>query len=794
MSIKSFGGLGGILSRFVIGGNTNTSSPGNFNRTVDHAIGSPIGNHNLPKSLSPIGNLINIDLPISTPDSTVADRNIFSRESSDASYETLFNDFNLEAYPFYNFWVADELIDDNESRGKRKLEDIPRYIKVSWNIAPDLSKTNIANHDVTIHDIPPARPVTDNGITITVNGINFVPEHLQQHNFSEALNNLANGYINPGAINGIVEMPLHNAGLDSHMSHAKTSHIHHIDEDAFLTHPSTVGISIHEIKANINHMTNGALGAAQVASSQLSTNSRNDRDTFFNGKFSVNKSPFTGGRMRIDGVHSSSPPLSIIARTAVSNKNHHDHVIGVVKNIVKSQHNSSIKNAAFAKVNFTNSSIDGIVSSKKVNLMTEPHHVETMVSIANVLPQLEVLSRRGSIISRNSSHDMIAKIPSFDSHKSLPPLEYIGYVLEKYKRMKSGVFELVEEIKLSSRDCDQYYDTRVLYGEVYRYRIKSIIRWTHPDNIGKFGQDNFKGNLFAPYVSSYFASEWNNKWAYASLIDTTPPDPPDELTVRPESHRKRIAITFRLPHNPQRDIFKMRLFRKLQDSEGHDLTNWIQVKEQTSQANQLTNFSGLDDNPDAGIDFGPRNVLYFDTDVDFFQTNGIRYVYAAQSVSRHHECSYISEQIGVKLNKDYKINGEYKADFVSSAGVKLEHFGAFSVNPPRRTRREIITHVNSNEYNHSSIFSLSPRDGASDNMRDNATYYLRIESLDTGEIKDYRLELKYLNLKQDTRTISSTVYIPTHSVQDSRPRTQAPNADVPISQQTGPIRRLNGFL
>jgi hypothetical protein len=211
------------------------------------------------------------------------------------------------------------------------------------------------------------------------------------------------------------------------------------------------------------------------------------------------------------------------------------------------------------------------------------------------------------------------------------------------------------------------------------------------------------------------------------VIDTDPPSPPDEMTVRPDSVRKQIAVSFKLPLNNQMDIYYMRLFRKLQDQNGVDLTSWVQV----------------------GSNWGPENVLYYDTDVDFFQNNHIRYAYAAQTVTRHNEYSSLSDQLSSRLNSEYAAYGEYPIDFMSQAGVKLEHHGAFAVSPYKRYLTELVVPNDAN-------FTFSGRHAHGTIALDGNQYFVRIESLDTGEKIDYPINIIYNNqaTKINRKTLS----------------------------------------
>jgi hypothetical protein len=411
------------------------------------------------------------------------------------------------------------------------------------------------------------------------------------------------------------------------------------------------------------------------------------------------------------------------------------------------------------KVKFFNPAIGGLIGPAKVNLMSTPHHVEVLSSIANHLPSLEILSRT-NLFEKPRQFDL----PSLPSPK-LKPLEYVGYVLEKYRRQTSGAFVKVAEIDIPSRDADFFIDTKILYGEAYRYRVKAMLRWTRPVGDTINGPDNMMVQrmgshtaALATHKSSYFFSEWSHNWAYGSCIDDQPPPPPDELTVRPDSARKRIIITCRLPDNPQRDILKMRLFRKYQDGNGKDISNWIQLTESGAVPR--------------GIDFAPGNVYCVDTDngrMDYFQKEhpGIKRVYAAQCVSRHGEYSVLSEQLATRLNEDYKVRGEFPVEFISSPGVRMEYFGAFSTIPHSITKTEVVVappvlHVGRSPGSAAVVFT--GRDTMGNVNIDNGTYVCRVQSLDTGEIKDIPFQVRLKNNPVRMEVSKFDFYVPNHAI------------------------------
>lgn len=768
---KFITGIGLIYHPFDVGGHVSIAkvakvpAPGGtkMNIVVDHAAKPALGNLGipsqdkkvssapitvvptpvpipapLPKPLSALGRVAN-PKPASNPVSFVPDiqPQVFSSDSSQAPFETIFNEFQLQAVPFYNFWTADETTNDTEDRGGRNLDDVPRFIKVSWVCPPVITgQSRLGQSDVNHRKIRPVRfgNSVESPVIVSIKGVDFFPDHLQPSNFSEVIGHVANGHISPGIISATAEMPLRNTLLDQSVSSGKDSPAHDIDEDMFLSHPDTLGVSIHELKANIHQTTSGFLGAVKVSESPVSRNGSRDRQGFFEGKFAVAKS-VSNEKLSVQSVQGSTSPISLSSTSAVQKEGiRPDHVFDLAMKVSKSKKSANVDTAARVKVNFINPSIGGIVDQKKVNLMSEPHHAESMVAIAQMLPKLEVLAESG-ILEKARRQEM----PSFPSPPGLFPLEYVGFVLEKYRQNDAGVFELVDIIKLPSNDYDSYVDCKVLYGVTYRYRIRSIIRWTRENDVETLRKrllvqgTTLSTSALSRYESSYFAGEWSREWAYGSLLDIQPPDYPDELTVRAESARKRVAITCKLPNNPQRDIYAVRILKKHQDAEGRDVTDWTQIAE-----------------------FGAQNVLFYDLDVDYFQNAGLRYVYTAQCLSRHHEESTLSDQLGVRLNSDFNVRGEFPVDFVSCGGVKASYFGSFSVYPHRTFRSELVSFPEGN----SATFSIGVREAVGSRAMDDSTYVVRVESLDTGEKKDTKVTVSYDNQKPLFETITDGVYIP----------------------------------
>ena len=751
MSIKRFGSMTDdtTSSPFKKTGETSSDSVGgstvgkNVRVVVDNTLKPSLGSTYVPSR-----DLAGFNEHKIVP---ANDSKLLSVESGQMPYETLFNDFDLQVWPHYNFWTADELTNENEELGNRKIDEVPRYVVVSWLTAPDLvpEENRRIPKDAIHRNIEPVKfgLEIENRPAFMSKGVSFSPEHLQPENFSMIVNATSNGHVAPGVVEAVVSLPLHNTGLDSEKTYAKTDGIHQFDEDTFLSDPELDGVSIQELEAQINQTTNGTLAAAIISNDEMSEYARKKKEAMFDGQFAVYKSHESGGKMRMNSVNPSSPSMMIVANTAKRNSEEKpDDVLEIANRITQSSVNSDLESQSFVKVKFIDPAISGIVSEERVNTMDRPEHAENMLVISRMLPNLEVLSQ-ADFFNRKRKIDL----PSFPSPDGVKTLEYVGYVLEKYKKQRTGFFKKVEEIHFPNREYDNYIDTKVVYGAVYRYRIKTIIRWTRPVNVGPLGksskvveQNGSHTKKLASKISSYFSSEWNKKWAYAVCIDDQPPAPPDELNVRPESAKNRVCVTFRLPDNTQRDIMSMRLYRKIQTLSGKDVTSWKLVHNH--------------DAIDRKVDFGPQNVLYYDYDV----TTNNRYVYAATCFTRHGENSTYSEQLAVRLSADYEVYGEIPVTQISCAGVRQEYFGSFSTRPHKRFNEEIVvpmSHDYTKKSDPSSHASLSGRNAFGNVFMVPSRYTFRFESLDTGETIDIPIRIKYFDKETLEEKKDSSVHI-----------------------------------
>jgi hypothetical protein len=685
---------------------------------------------------------------------TVADSNsesqLFSLDSAVGPFDTLFHDFEFQAIPFFNFWEEDESI-NTYLHGDSKLENLPRYIHLKWKTCPNFNTgKRIPSFDVSPVDsrFSDLYGRSKSDAFFSVKGITFFPEHL--NNFSLIAHSLANKFLCSGMLMSIVNVP-----VTPNFVRPSTTTACKVDDDLFLMHPDTVGFSINEIDSNINSLTNtlSKVSAVYDVSRNLKSEERPDQ-----GNFSISLNTLTKNNFSVSSINPSISPLSYNGKISSFNKTNDQNAVEFLAQKISFLNEDSQQKSISPKITFIDSALTAINSADRTSSMTSIEHAENIAAISGILPLTQLMSSNGfNIIEKDLS------IPSFPSPSNVNSVEYVGYLIEKYKRNVFGAFELVEEIEIDDESHNEFIDSKVLYGAIYRYRIRSLIRWTRPGNIGVMGRVKSETSPHASQTktlafnqSSYFGSEWSKNWCYAAVVDFDPPNPPDEMTARPDSISKKVTLTCKLPLNKQRDISAMRFFKKTQKfndeySVWEDISSWAQLQTISSNGSILK-------------DFPAGNVLFEDYEVDAYQTNRIRYVYASQTVSYHGHTSQLSDQLGVRINLDYKRWGEFDVDFVSQKGVSLESFGFCSTIPFSKIFSEIVSKEGRFEFS-GRVTLPNVSNELSKMMLDDSTYIARIESLDTGEISDFRFDIKNINL--ENRVVENYSTMTTSAMQSS---------------------------
>jgi hypothetical protein len=648
----------------------------------------------------------NTDNPNSeTPTKGIESPWVKSKKSGLAPFDTLYSDFNFEAFPVYNYWTSDEITNDEILRGTRDVTELPRFVKLVWSAAPDLpnpykevaDKTRGSNRDVYAFGMGGYKTVISDFL-----GMTFAPSPLQPLDFATACKFLSDGYIAAGVTQAVVESPVTegNSGMVT------------LDEDQFLS-SDIVGVTFNELDNALQDRQNSAFGAQQQMFVPLSNESDRVRNESVTGQFGLSRTQ--SGYVNLVSANPSSPALSVYARSA-DRMNTDSYVDDMIADFIVENDDSEHA----VNVNFVDSGYENLFDESRVNRMRSPEHAENMIALATHADNLVVLAESGK-----KDEKRVLEIPSFAAPANLRPLEYVGYVIEKYQQ-ENGAFKLLKTIYVPGREYTEYYDIQARYGAIYRYRIRGVVRWVRPRGFGVYGQDpttsaaeNESITSVAPNDASFFGTEWSKQWSYAAIVDTSLPDSPDELRVIPRSSENSILVSFKMPGDPQLDICGMKLLRKIRFQDGSE-SEWSEL-----------------------ATFGPSNSQYVDTDVEFFDQTGKRYVYSAVTLTRHDEISFLSEQIAGRITSRWEKQGELPIELISCVGVDMKYSsGIFSVRPQPTPYTELISE--------SGKVTFKAQERKAKNQLQNSFYTIRLESLDTGESVDVPLQISLKNLPPET--------------------------------------------
>jgi hypothetical protein len=680
------------------------------------------------------------------------DDRILSQESGIAPYETFFHDFDLEAYSFFNYWTEDEDTNDTLELENRDINEMPRFVKLVWNQAPDLPEEKQAYDKLTSpskmrSSIGPVVPGSKE--QFIVDGIAYSLEQLGPRDFSQIVNSLANSDIAPGVVNSVVTLPLVSSGITTEKP------AYEVDHDNWYDSPSSDGVPLNEVDNSLLNRTSGYVNLTSIFQAGVSARNASVFQNLFSGQFTFSPSSFVRRETSISSVNASSPSPSMRASPASTVRPRRETPINSIFNQISRRSNVKRPDKKSINVSFVDTGIGNALKESRVNVATDASHLNSMAAVGQSLKYLVSYSESGL-------QDVKKKITlrSFEAPNGLSSKEYVGYLIEKYEQV-DGVFVLKDLIGIGDPYVDYYYDTKVRYGGVYRYRIKAVMRWVRPKNIGAQGSDptntsdldsstgtsNTSNTSLTPNFISYFAGEWSQNWATAQIIDDEPPNPPDQLEVRPNSKKKCIVVTFQIPDNSQRDIWEMTLWRRIIDKNGRDVESWREI---------------------ADFDMS-RPGYYEDDSVDFIpfaeETNApqpFRYVYAVTSNSIHNGESLLSEQIGARLNPEWEQKGEFPVEFYSSQGVHREHDnGIFSTIPIKKYKTHMIVKpANGSQIREPAKITLSCQERWGNRMLNGNKYILRVHSLDTGETFDVDFSTQMVNLNSQKLRAPSNIYVP----------------------------------
>lgn len=283
---------------------------------------------------------------------------------------------------------------------------------------------------------------------------------------------------------------------------------------------------------------------------------------------------------------------------------------------------------------------------------------------------------------------------------------YKGYVIFKEILNEDGTYSTVDLFVIPDINTTSYYDYKVAYGKVYRYRIRSVLKFINKDNrrIVPDSDTFLSSGSFQQYFgglnsarSFYFDGELSSPAEVETLEFEKPPPP--ELKVMPNSKDREIFLMWR-QKDSSRDVLGYNVFRRrLEDDEY-----------------QKINFEALD----------KRTNYFVDKDVEVDQ----KYVYCVESFDVHFNYS--------KLSNQYIANIKY-IDYQSKSScedpVHIHEFFGMDLGERRVTFDNLKIFKRKFKIVINPFFRVARNEGR---------YLFKIKSLDTGEEKEIKINFRNL--------------------------------------------------
>jgi hypothetical protein len=250
----------------------------------------------------------------------------------------------------------------------------------------------------------------------------------------------------------------------------------------------------------------------------------------------------------------------------------------------------------------------------------------------------------------------------------------IGYVIEKFELFEDGTQKKLEPLIIENPGASSYIDTEIRYGAVYVYKVKTIMDVTVP------AIDNASGNM--SMISSLVSSK-----PVTVSVETTenlgPPPPTglkfvwdydrvnpsttlfDPISNKPYPNtgtRGSLMLYWQFPVNPQMDIKKFQVFRRLKVTDPFELIKVFDFND-----SQLVFPDPEDSINQKLVEKLPQpECSYYDDD---FLKNS-EYIYAVAAIDAHGLTSNYSEQFKVSFDV---FKNQIKTSLVSIAGAPKQY-------------------------------------------------------------------------------------------------------------------------
>lgn len=340
------------------------------------------------------------------------------------------------------------------------------------------------------------------------------------------------------------------------------------------------------------------------------------------------------------------------------------------------------------------------------------------ISLMEQAKQDLLLDKRETLISDNSRNeiekfffnasDIVKKSDVPDAIAGInEKSRYVGYVIvkERLKDLQSENFEEVDTIIITNPRVSTYIDTKIAYGEVYRYRIRSIYKFINDKNLPMFddpdiiiNKDQIKKNFINKTLRNnafYFDSQFSEEEEIAA-VDTRRPDAPFNFIVKANSKSKNIFLTWNQKQQ-QNDVVGFNIYRRSVSGSFERLNNEL---------------------------LPVRNNFYIDKNVEYDK----EYIYAVQSFDFHENPSKLTFHKKTSL----KLQDLQDVIYENATEVDVPYSLELGEQPP-------ITGDDTIEFKKNVSILINPLYLNTDR---NINYLLKFTSLDSFIEKEIKLNFK----------------------------------------------------
>jgi hypothetical protein len=226
-----------------------------------------------------------------------------------------------------------------------------------------------------------------------------------------------------------------------------------------------------------------------------------------------------------------------------------------------------------------------------------------------------------------------------------PKISITGYMIQKYENLNNGTTNFLGSLYSDNPNGLYVLDKEVRYGGSYTYKIRSMYEI---DTIVRVESIDKTNNAIQQLAIAKILLASKGRKISTSCFEKVPPPPPENFRIGFNFSQKLPYLTWQFPVNPQRDIKKFQIFKRLTSGGVHALKKPFTLIAEIDFDNSIVKSSSIEK---ALIENtikvnGPRvNFL----DKDFIL--GTEPIYSIASIDAHGMSSNYGAQIKMKYNK-----------------------------------------------------------------------------------------------------------------------------------------------